>query len=162
MENAAKDDTIIMLERKHEEENQILRREVEMLKRKVSLSRPLTRSYAREQKLQEMEGRYEQQYHEELQENTRLRGKISELEKEIEGQAEGSTHIDKVDDPDLNVELRRKEQHVYVLQTQVESLQQHSKSQSKHILLLRQELEAVKVGILGNESCVYEKLLVIG
>ena len=171
-ENAAKDGTINKLERdvnqllkrlkyaeqleeqtlwltteesKHEEENQMLRREVEMLKRKASLSRPLTRSYAHEQKAQEVEGRYEQQYHEVLQENSRLQGTISQLEKEIQGQEEGITRIDEVDDPGLNVELRRKERHVHALKAQVESLQQHSKGQSKHILQLKQELQAVKV-----------------
>ena len=131
----------------HEEEKQILRREVDSLKRKASVSRPLTRSYAHEQKLQELAQRYEQQYHEELQENSRLQEKISQLEKEIQGQEEGTTHIDEVDDPDLNAELRRKDQHVHTLQAQVEALQQHSKGQSKNILQLKQELEALKVGI---------------
>ena len=141
-------------ESKHEEEKQMLRREVDSLKRKASVSRPLTRSYAHEQKLQELAQRYEQQYHEELQENSRLQEKISQLEKEIQGQEEGTTHIDEVDDPDLNAELRRKDQHVHTLQAQVEALQQHSKGQSKQILQLKQELEAVKVGI--NEPCLYK------
>jgi len=134
-------------ESKHEEEKRILRREVESLKRKASLSRPLTRSYAHEQRLQELAQRYEQQYHEDLEENSRLREKISQLQKEIQGQEEGSTHIDDLDDPDLNAELRRKEQHVHALQAQVEALQQHSKGQRKQILQLKQELEALKVGI---------------
>ena len=138
---------LITEEAKHEEENQLLRSEVATLKRKARLSRPLTRSYAREQNLQELAQRYEQQYHEELDANIQLRGKISELEKEIQGQEEVITHIDEADDPDLNVELRRKEQHVRTLQAQVESLQQHSKGQSKHVLQLKQELEAIKVGI---------------
>ena len=141
-------------ESKHEEEKQILRREVDSLKRKASVSRPLTRSYAHEQKLQELAQRYEQQYHEQLEENSRLQEKISQLEKEIQGQEEGTTHIDEVDDPDLNAELRRKDQHVHTLQAQVEALQQHSKGQSKQILQLKQELEAVKVGI--NEPCLYK------
>ena len=136
---------LITEEAKHEEENQLLRREVAGLKRKASLSRPFTRSYAREQNLQELVQRYEQQYHEELEANIRLRGKISDLEKEIQGQEEATTPIDEVDDPDLNVELRRKEQHVHTLKAQVESLQQHSKGQSKHILQLKQELEVVTV-----------------
>ena len=174
-ENAAKVDTINKLERdvnqlkkrltyaeqleeellllttnesKLEEENQILRREVDALKRKASLSRPLTRSYAHEQKTQEVQGRYEEQYHEELEENSRLRGKISQLEKEIQGQEEGTTRIDEVDDPGLNVELRRKERHVHALKAQVESLQQYAKGQSKHVLQLKQELQAVKVSIV--------------
>ena len=141
-------------ESRHEEAKQTLRREVEQLKRRASVSRPLTRSYAHEQKLQELAQRYEQLYHEELEENSRLQEKISQLEKEIQGQEEGTTHIDEVDDPDLNAELRRKDQHVHTLQAQVEALQQHSKGQSKQILQLKQELEAVKVGI--NEPCLYK------
>jgi len=134
-------------ESKHEEEKQTLRKEVESLKRRASVSRPLTRSYAHEQKLQEIAQRYEQQYHEELEENSRLREKISQLEKEIQGQEEGTVHIDEVDDPDLNAELRRKDQHVHTLQAYVDALQQHAKGQSKQILQLKQELEALKVGI---------------
>ena len=103
-------------ESKHEEEKQTLRRELESLKRKASVSHPLTRSYAHEQKLQELAQHYEQQYHDELEENSRLQEKISQLEKEIQGQEEGTTHIDEVDDPDLNAELRRKDQHVHTLQ----------------------------------------------
>jgi len=60
-------------ESKHEEEKRTLRREVESLKRRASVSRPLTRSYAHEQKLQELAQRYEQQYHEELDENAILK-----------------------------------------------------------------------------------------
>jgi len=138
---------LITEESKHEEEKRTLRREVEQLKRRASVSRPLTRSYAHEQKLQELAQLYEQQYHEQLEENSRLQEKISQLEKEIQEQEEGTTRIDEVDDPDLNAELRRKDQHVHTLQAQVEALQQHSKGQSKQILQLKQELEAVKVGI---------------
>jgi len=136
-------------ESKHEEEKQMLRREVDSLKRKASVSRPLTRSYAHERKLQELAQRYEKQYHEELAENSRLQEKISQLEKEIQKQEEGTAHIDEVDDLNLNVELRRKDQHVHILQAQVQALQEHSKGQSKQILQLKQELEALKVGIQG-------------
>jgi len=52
---------LITEESKHEEEKQTLRREVESLKRRASVSRPLTRSYAHEQKLQELAQLYEQQ-----------------------------------------------------------------------------------------------------
>jgi len=140
---------LITEESKHEEEKQTLRREVELLKRKASVSRPLTRSRcAHEQKLQELARHYEQQYHEEVEENSQLQEKkISQLEKEIQGQEEGSTHIDDLDDPDLNAELRKKDQHVHTLQTQVDALQQHAKGQSKQILQLMQELDALKVGI---------------
>jgi len=172
MDNECKEDTIKVLERevnilkkrleyaerleeqnvqltteesKHEEEKQLLRREVDLLKRKVSVGRS-RRSYAHEQKLQELAQRYEQQYHEELDENSRLREKISQLEKETQEQ-EVTTHIDEVDDPDLNAELRKKDQHIHTLQSQVDAMQQHSKGQSKQIVQLKQELEALKVGI---------------
>ena len=54
-------------------------------------------------------------------------------------------HIGEVGDSDLKVELKKKEQHIHALQTQVESLKQHSMSQSRQILQLKQELEALKV-----------------
>ena len=138
-DSEGKDDTIKSLEG---EVNQLKKR----LKYAEQLEESLIRSYAHEQKLQELAQRYEKQYHEELEENSWLR-EISQLEKEIQGQEEGTTHIDEVDDPDLNAELRRKDQHVHTLQAQVEALQQHSKGQSKQILQLMQELDALKVGI---------------
>ena len=63
-----------------------------------------------------------------------LQEKISQLEKEMHEDTVVS-HIDEVGDSDLKVELK----------TQVESLQQHSMSQSRQILQLKQELEALKV-----------------
>ena len=42
------------------------------------------------------------------------------------------------------------DQHVHTLQAQVETLQQHSKGQSKQILHLKQELEALKVRHLSE------------
>jgi len=145
---------LITEESEHEEEKRTLRREIDSLKRKASVSRPLTRSYAHEQKLQELAQLYEQQYREQLEENSRLQEKISQLEKEIQGLEEGTTCINEVDDPDLNVELRRKDLHVHTLQAQVEALQQHSKGQSKQILQLKQELEAHKV---TEKVCQWER-----
>ena len=135
-DSEGKDDTIKSLEG---EVNQLKKR----LKYAEQLEESLIRSYAHEQKLQELAQRYEKQYHEELEENSQLQEKISQLEKEVQGQKEGNTHIDDLDDPDLNAELRRKDQHVHTLQAQVEALQQHSKGQSKQILQLKQELGAL-------------------
>ena len=42
------------------------------------------------------------------------------------------------------------DQHVHTLQAQVEALQQHSEGQSKQILHLKQELEALKVRHLSE------------
>ena len=91
-----------------------------------------------------MAKRYERHYYEQLEENSRLREKISQLEK---GMYEDTvvTHIDDLGDSDLKVELKKKEQHIHALQTQVESLQQHSMGQSRQVLQLKQELEALKV-----------------
>ena len=61
---------------------------------------------------------------------------------ELEG---GTSYIGEVDDSDMKVKLKQKEQHIQTLQTQVESLQQHSNCQSRQILQLKQELEALKV-----------------
>ena len=131
-------------ESKHEQEKQLMKAEIQQLQRKASVSRPYTRGYAHEQKLQETVKRYEQQYSEQLEENSRLQEKISQLEK---GMCQDTvvTHIDDVGDSDLKVELKQKGQHIHALQTQVESLQQHSKGQSRQILHLKQELEALKV-----------------
>ena len=131
-------------ESKHEQEKQMLRAEVQQLQRRASVSRPFTRGYAHEQKLQELAKRYERQYNEQLEENSRLQQRISQLEKEMHEDTV-VTHIDEVGDSDLKVELRKKEQHIHALQTQVESLKQHSKGQSRQILQLKQELEALKV-----------------
>ena len=46
-------------ERKHEQEKQMLRAEIQQLQRRVSVSRRFTRGYAHEQKLQELVKRYE-------------------------------------------------------------------------------------------------------
>ena len=129
---------------KHEHEKQLMKAEIQQLQRKASVSRPFTRGYAHEQKLQEMVNRYEREYSEQLEENSKLQAKISQLEK---GMCEDTvvTHIDDVGDSDLKVELKKKEQHIHALQTQVESLQQHSKGQSRQVLQLKQELEALKV-----------------
>ena len=136
---------LITEESKHEEEKQTLRAEVQKLQRKASVSRPYTRGYAHEQKLQELVKRYEQQYNEELEQNTMLREKISYLEREMQELEGGTSYIGEVDDSDLKVELKKKEQHIHTLQTQVQSLQQHSKGQSRQVLQLKQELEALKV-----------------
>ena len=131
-------------ESKHEQEKQTLRAEIQQLQRRASVSRPFTRGYAHEQKLQELAKRYEQQYNEQLEENSMLQEKISQLEKEMYEDTV-VTHIDEVGDSDLKVELKKKEQHIHALQTQVESLQQHSKGQSRQVLQLKQELAALKV-----------------
>ena len=131
-------------ESKHEQEKQTLRAEIQQLQRRASVSRPFTRGYAHEQKLQELAKHYERQYNEQLEENSRLQEKISQLEKEMHEDTV-VTHIDEVGDSDLKVELKKKEQHIHALQTQVESVQQHSKSQSRQVLQLKQELEALKV-----------------
>ena len=131
-------------ESKHEQEKQLMKAEIQQLQRKASVSRPYTRGYAHEEKLQEMVSHYEREYNEQLEENSRLLEKISQLEKEM-CQDTVVTHIDDVGDSDLKVELKEKEQHVHALQTQVESLQQHSKGQSRQVLHLKQELEALKV-----------------
>ena len=132
-------------ESKHEEEKQTLRAEVQKLQRKASVSRPYTRGYAHEQKLQELVKHYEQQYNEELEQNTMLREKISYLEREMQELEGGTSYIGEVDDSDMKVKLKQKEQHIHTLQTQVQSLQQHSKGQSRQVLQLKQELEALKV-----------------
>ena len=136
---------LITEESKHEEEKHTLRAEVQKLQRKASVSRPYTRGYAHEQKLQELVKRYEQQYNEELEQNTMLREKISYLEREMQELEGGTSYIGEVDDLDMKVKLKQKEQHIHTLQTQVESLQQHFKGQSRQILQLKQELEALKV-----------------
>ena len=124
-----------------------MKAEIQQLQRKASVSRPYTQGYAHEQKLQETVKRYEQQYSEQLEENSRLQEKISQIEK---GMCEDTvvTHTDDVGDSDLKVELKKKEQHIKTLQTQVESLKQHSKGQSRQVLQLKQELEALKVSML--------------
>ena len=132
-------------ESKHEEEKQLMKAEIQQLQRKASVSRPYTRGYAHERKLQELAKRYEQQYNEELEENCMLREKISQLEQEMQELEGGTTYLGEVDDSDVKVKLKQKEQHIQTLQTQVESLQQHSKGQSKQLLQLKQELEALKV-----------------
>ena len=132
-------------ESKHEQEKQTLRAEIQQLQRRASVSRPYTRSYAHEQKLQELAKRYEQQYSEELEQNSVLREKISQLEREMQELEGGTTYIGEVDDSDVKMKLKQKEQHIQTLQTQVDSLQQHSKGQSRQILQLKQELEALKV-----------------
>ena len=132
-------------ESEHEQEKQLMKAEIQKLQRTASVSRPYTRSYAHEQKLQELAKRYEQQYNEELEENSMLREKISYLEREMQELEGGTTYIGEVDDSDLKVKLKQKEQHIQTLQTQVESLQQHSKGQSRQVLQLKQELEALKV-----------------
>ena len=134
-------------ESKHELEKQTLRAEIQQLQGRASVSRFFTRGYAHEQKLQELAKRYEQQYNEQLEENSRLQQKISQLEKEMYEDT-AVTHIGEVGDSDLKVELRKKEQHIRALQTQVESVQQHSKSQSRQILQLKQELKVSNVAIL--------------
>ena len=131
-------------ESKHEQEKQTLREEIQQLQRRASVSRPFTRGYAHEQKLQELAKRYERQYNEQLEENSRLQEKISQLEKEMHEDTV-VTHIDEVGDSDLKVDLKKKEQRIHALQTQVESLKQHSKGQSRQVLQLKQELEALKV-----------------
>ena len=130
-------------ERKHEQEKQLMKAEIQQLQHKASVSRPYTQGFA-QQKLQEMVKRYERQYSEQLEENSRLQEKISQIEK---GMCEDTvvTHTDDVGDSDLKVELKKKEQHIHTLQTHVESMQQHSKGQSRQILHLKQELEALKV-----------------
>ena len=132
-------------ESKHEQEKQLMKAEIQQLQCKASVSRPYTRGYAYEQKLQELAKRYEQQYNEELEQNTMLREKISYLEREMQELEGGTSHIGEVDDSDMKVKLKQKEQHIHTLQTQVESLQQHFKGQSRQILQLKQELEAQKV-----------------
>ena len=122
-----------------------MKAEIQQLQCKASVSRPYTRGYAYEQKLQELAKRYEQQYNEELEQNTMLREKISYLEREMQELEGGTSHIGEVDDLDMKVKLKQKEQHIHTLQTQVESLQQHFKGQSRQILQLKQELEAQKV-----------------
>ena len=89
-------------ESKHEQEKQLMKAEIQQLQRKASVSRPYTRGYAHEQKLQEMLNRYERQYNEQLEENSRLQEKISQLEK---GMCEDTvvTHIDDVGDVSLPV-----------------------------------------------------------
>ena len=131
-------------ERKHEQEKQLMKAEIQQLQHKASVSRPYTRGYVHEQKLQEMVNQYERQYNEQLEENSRLQEKISQLEK---GMCEDTVvaHIDDVGDSDLKVELKKKEQHIHTLQTQVELMQQHPKGQSREVLQLKQELEALKV-----------------
>ena len=153
-------------ERKHEQEKQLMKAEIQQLQHKASVSRPYTRGYEHEQKLQEMVKRYEREYNEQLEENGRLQEKISQIEK---GMCEDTvvTHIDDIGDSDLKVELKKKEQHIHALQTQVESLQQFSKGQSRQVLQLKQELEALKVCgpillyVPGLISCPYSALLVI-
>ena len=132
-------------ESKHEQEKQMLRAKIQQLQDKAGVSHPFTRGYAHEQKLQELAKRYEQQYNEQLEENSRLQEKISQLEKEMHEDTVVTQHIGEVGDSDLNVELKKKEQHIHALQTQVESLQQHCKGQSRKVLQLKQELEALKV-----------------
>ena len=132
-------------ENKHEQEKQMLRAEIQQLQRRASVSRPFTRGYAHEKKLQELAKRYERQYNEQLQENTMLQQRISQLEKEMHEDTVVTQHIGEVGDSDLKVELKRKEQHIHALQTQVESLKQQSKGQSRQVLQLKQELEALKV-----------------
>ena len=126
---------------KHEQEKQLMKAEIQQLQRKASVSRPYTRGYVHEQ---EMVNQYERQYNEQLEENSRLQEKISQLEK---GMCEDTVvaHIDDVGDSDLKVELKKKEQHIHTLQTQVESMHQHPKGQSREVLQLKQELEALKV-----------------
>lgn len=131
-------------ESKHEQEKQMLRAEIQQLQRRASVSRPFTRGYAHEQKLQELAKRYERQYNEQLEENSMLQQRISQLEKEMHEDTV-VTHIGEVGDSDFKVELKKKEQHIHALQTQVESLKQHSKGQSWQVLQLKQELEALKV-----------------
>ena len=138
-------------ESKHEQEKQTLRAEIQQLQRRASVSRPFTRGYAHEQKLQELAKHYERQYNEQLEENSRLQEKISQLEKEMHEDTV-VTHIDEVGDSDLKVELKKKEQHIHALQTQVESVQQHSMSQSRQILQLKQELKALKVSCKSSRD----------
>ena len=132
-------------ESRHEQEKQLMKAEIQKLHRTASVSRPYTRSYAHEQKLQELAKRYEQQYNEELEENSRLREKISHLEREMQKLEGGTTYLGDMGDSDMKVKLKQREQHIHTLQTQVESLQQRSKSQSRQVLQLNQELEALKV-----------------
>ena len=132
-------------ESKHEREKQLMKAEIQQLQRKASVSRPYTRGYAHEQKLQELVKRYEQQYNEELEENSRLRDKIFQLEREMQELEGGTTYLGDVGYSDLKIELKKKEQHIHALQTQVGSLQQHSTGQSRQVLQLKQELEALKV-----------------
>ena len=138
---------LVTEESKHEQEKQLMKAEIQQLQRKASVSRPYTRGYAHEQKLQETVKHYEREYNEQLEENSKLQEKISQIEK---GMCEDNvvTHIDDMGDSDLKVELKKKEQHIKTLQTQVESLQQHSKGQSRQVLQLKQELEALKVSML--------------
>ena len=128
-------------ESKHEQEKQTLRAEIQQLQRRASVSRPFTRGYAHEQKLQELAKRYERQYNEQLEENSMLQQRISQLEKEMHE----DTVVTQIGDSDFKVELKKKEQHIHALQTHVESLKQHSKGQSRQVLQLKQELEALKV-----------------
>ena len=138
-------------ESKHEQEKQMLKSEIQQLQRRASVSRPFTRGYAHEQKLQELAKCYEQQYNEQLEENSRLQQRISQLEKEMH-EDPVVTHIDEMDDSNFKVELKKKEQHIRALQTQVQSLQQHSKGQSRHVLQLHQELEVLKVSCKSSRD----------
>ena len=122
-----------------------MRAEIQQLQDKASVSRPFTRGYAHEQKLLELAKRYERQYNEQLEENSMLQQRISQLEKEMHEDTVVTQHIGEVGDSDLKVKLKKKEQLIHALQTQVESVQQHSMSQSRQILQLKQELEALKV-----------------
>ena len=63
-------------ESKHEQEKQLMKAEIQQLQHKASVSRPYTRGCAHEQKLQEMAKRYEQQYNEQLEENSSLQEKF--------------------------------------------------------------------------------------
>ena len=132
-------------ESKHEQEKQTLRAEIQQLQRRASVSRPFTRGYAHEQKLQELVKRYERQYNEQLEENSMLQQRISQLEKEMHEDTVVTQHIGEVGDSDLKVELKKKEQHIHALQTRVELLTQYYKGQSRQILQLKQEIKALRV-----------------
>ena len=87
-----------------------------------------------------------------------MQEKISQLERGMQELEGGTTYLGEVDDSDMKVKLKQKEQHIQTLQTQVESLQQHSKGQSRQVLQLKQELEALKVRDLTytyKDVCIY-------
>jgi len=86
-------------------------------------------------------------HHEQIKVNINLQEKVAQLEKELlEAQV---TYLGDEDDSQevsqLKMHLRAKVSEVHSLSSKVESLQKHSKAQSKQVVQLKQELTALQV-----------------
>lgn len=134
----------------HDAEKKKLQEEIEKLQREIEITHKPTGRYTHEQqKLQEERTakHYEEQYHEQIEVNINLQEKVAQLEKEL--QEAQVTYLGDEDDSQevsqLKMHLRAKVSEVHSLSSKMESLQKHSKAQSKQVVQLKQELTALQV-----------------